>query len=998
MKANAGEPVDLATGQFVHSVVDFVVSGAGIDFAFLRTYRSGAFYEGPLGANWDHAHNLWLRTNTDQTVTVTSGMLREMRFFQHTTFLYYVATTEDSIVVATLDDAFEQRWPDGRRARFEQVGDTDATIYRVVSLTDRFGNALQFSYDDQNRLSIVTVNHPERLVTFSYDDQSRIENITLFPVTYTTETGPALIPRTWTYTFDDFSDLVAVSGPSTDEFPSGRTTQYGYSSPSTFAERQHDLLTITDPNGSTFLENEFGNAPGTVAYGKVVRQRVGSGVFIFEYSDVIQDPAWTFLEADRPASCVTVVQRDGHPVCYALNSLGNILASEETILAAGEQTIVWRYDYDADGRRTATLSPEGRVTQIYYGREDFYRRANSPGDPSLPMWQDPNLSADEHARFPNLIATVQRSVMQSLGGLLDDVSIYGDVFPDILSVVPDDIIVKRSYENRFQQLATTSDPRFTASPDPAAPESLDPNSPYSKHLTTTLFHGDPGATPASVTYPDTTYPEPLPNGLTGVQGARKTFVTYAANGALVQWIEPEGNVFSFSYFPPDPAQPTTEGFLASLTVGVGVLDLRTIFTVNEAGQVVAITDSLQNTTLFAIDACSLMRSVTPPIAGYDIRYSFDGNGQVISRTTALIDPDGSVEPGSPEVATFTYNEEKSVVLATMGSGGPTRQTQRVYDTSNRLICLVKPRGNSNCYEYNERSLLAQITDACCTAEAATTAYAYDLDGNGVVATDPRGYATSTKLDAFGRAIGITNALGNLRRMDYDKLNNPIVQRLFGSLASGNYPLLRRTENLYDARGQLIRVRKAFFQVSIPTADPLGAPDAEFELAVQAGDVQFYDTLTFRDGNLRVFGSVDANGNATTFEYDVANRQTAVTDPAGNILRVTYDAASNVTRQDRYMVHATGATQAVISAAYEFDPLNQLSATIDGAGNRATFALDSRGLLRTVTDPLGHLKKYGYNSFRDQITEDEVLLSEAAGGNVTELPPQARSTPTAMSSA
>jgi RHS repeat-associated protein len=982
----AGEPVDLATGQVVQHVTDFIVSGAGIDFDFVRTYRSGGFYQGPMGSNWDHAYNLWLRTNIDNSISVTSGQFREIRYLSHQFFPYYVAIGDDNIVAATLDGAFEQRSPDGRVVRFEQVGDADGTIYRAVHVADRFGNTLQFSYDAQNRLGTVTVNHPARLVAFSYDDLSRIQNITLFPVTYATETGPALIQRTWTYAYDDFSDLVAVSGPSTDEFPAGRTTQYGYSSPSSFAQRQHDLLTITDPNGNTFLENEFGNAPGTVAYGKVVRQRVGSGVFLFDYSDVIPDPAWTFNDADRPISCVTVVQRDGHPVRYILNGMGNILASQETVLAAGEQDIVWRYGYDADGRRTATLSPAGRVTQIYYGSDDFYRRQINPGDSSLPMWQDPNLSAAEHARFANVVSTVRRSEVLTLSGQLDDLSIYGAIFPDPLVVVAEDIIVKRSYETRFQQLATTSDPRHTASPDPAAPESLDPNSSYSKHLTVTSFNGDAGATTAAINYPNTTYPAPLANGSPGVVAAQQTFDAYDANGRLLQWTEPEGNVFAYTYFVPNAAQPTTEGFLSSSTAGVGVLDLRTTLAVNEAGQVVAVTDPLQSTTQYALDAFSLVRTVTPPIAGYAIEYTYDGNAQVNSRSTAIIDPDGSVAPGSPEVATFQYNEEMSVELAALGdsSATPPRRTQHVYDTSNRLIRLMKPRGNSACVEYDERSLLKRITCGCCAAEAATTAFGYDHDEIGVSVTDPCGHVASTKLDAFCRAIGTTDALGNLQRTDYDKLNNAVVQRTFGCLASGAYPLLRRVESSYDERGRLVRTRTAFFTLPIPTADPWAAPDAEFNAAVWNGAVQAHDTLIFRDGNLRIFRAVDANGNATTFEYDAANRQVATTDSAGNVVRLTYDAASNVTRQDRYLVDAGGVTRAVISTAYEFDALNRLKTTIDGAGNRIAYGLDSRGLLRTVTDALGHLTKYGHNGFGDQVTVTEVLLPPVVGGVTTDL--------------
>jgi RHS repeat-associated protein len=981
-KTVATEPVDLTTGQFVQTITDAVVPGAGMDFAFVRTYRSASMYPGPMGWNWDHSCNLWLRVNADNSVSVTTGQVREIRYLLHQDFPYYVAIADERIVTATTDNAFEQRSAQGVVARFEQVGDADGTIYRVVRISDRFNNALAFSYDDQIRLSEVTVNNLARVVTFGYDDNSRITTVTLFSATYSTGSVLAAIRRVWSYTYDDFSDLVAVTAPATDEFPAGRTTQYAYSSPLSFAQRQHDLLSITDGNGATYLENEYGDSPGTAAYGKVVRQRVGSGVFLLEYAQVLRDPAWTFSDSDRPTSCVTVVQRDGHPVRYVLNALGNILAFQETVLSAGEETVVWRYAYDADGRRIATMSPEGRVTQIYYGREDFYRRAISPGDASVPMWQDPNLSAAEHGRFGNLIATVQRSQILTLAGLLDEVAIYGNVFPDVLVVVPDDIILKRSYESTFQQLATISDPRYTASPDPAGPEPLA----YSHHLTVVTFNGDPGATPAAVTYPDTTYPLPLPNGATGVVRARKTFDRYDANGRLLQWTEPEGNIFAYGYFPADPVKPTAEGFLASSTAGVGVLNLQTSFAINEAGQVVAVTDPRGSATQYAIDAFSLLRAVTPPLPGYQTTYAYDGDAQIVSRATAIIDPDRSVAVGSPEVATFAYNEERSVVLATLGDSTAisSRRTKRVYDTSNRLITLVMPRGNSTCYEYDERSLLKAVTRGCCAPEAATNSYGYDLDGAAVSITDPLGHVTTTKLDAFARPIGVTDALGNLQRTDFDKLGNAIVHRMFGARVAGNYPLLRHSEYLYDERSQLIRERRAYFTTPISTSDPWGNPDAEFNTAARGGNVQFYDTLYYFDGNLRGFRIVDANGHASALAYDAANRLVKITDPVGNSTTLTYDAANNLMRRDRYLVDSTGVTRGVISTAYEFDSLNRLTATIDGAGNRFAQGFDSRNLLRTVTNPLGHVKKYGYNNFRDQVTAAEVLLPLATGGPSTDL--------------
>ena len=188
------------------------------------------------------------------------------------------------------------------------------------------------------------------------------------------------------------------------------------------------------------------------------------------------------------------------------------------------------------------------------------------------------------------------------------------------------------------------------------------------------------------------------------------------------WTEPAGNAFANDYFPASAAQPTIEGFLAASVTSAGVLNLRTTFAVNEAGQVIGVTDPLNHAAQFALDPCTLLRKVTLPIPGYTIEYHHDGNGQVTSRAIAIIEPDGSAAPGSPEIATFLYSEEMSVVLAAVGDSSPVppRRTQRVYDSSNRLVRIVNPRGNWTCFEYDERSLVRRITRGCCTAAAAAT--------------------------------------------------------------------------------------------------------------------------------------------------------------------------------------------------------------------------------------------------------------------------------------
>ncbi|MBK9033457.1 MAG: hypothetical protein IPL61_19695 [Myxococcales bacterium] len=65
-----GDPVEHHRGEFVHEESDLVVSGAGLDFAFHRTYRHQTIARGPLGFRWDHGYNM--RLDVHETVAVLS--------------------------------------------------------------------------------------------------------------------------------------------------------------------------------------------------------------------------------------------------------------------------------------------------------------------------------------------------------------------------------------------------------------------------------------------------------------------------------------------------------------------------------------------------------------------------------------------------------------------------------------------------------------------------------------------------------------------------------------------------------------------------------------------------------------------------------------------------------------------------------------------------------------------------------------------------------------
>ena len=111
------DPVMLFNGQFVHDATDLRIDGAGMDFEFIRTYRNQAGYEGPLGFNWDHNYNLWLRVSGENIFRSTGGLGTESfvrhRRFGEPGFTYWAPPDGTCAVLLEEGDSFVCRYPNG---------------------------------------------------------------------------------------------------------------------------------------------------------------------------------------------------------------------------------------------------------------------------------------------------------------------------------------------------------------------------------------------------------------------------------------------------------------------------------------------------------------------------------------------------------------------------------------------------------------------------------------------------------------------------------------------------------------------------------------------------------------------------------------------------------------------------------------------------------------------------------------------------------------------
>ncbi|MBK7236296.1 MAG: RHS repeat-associated core domain-containing protein [Sterolibacteriaceae bacterium] len=965
---HAAEPVMMFNGQFVHASEDIRISGAGIEFVFQRFYKNQVTYQGPLGHNWDHSYNLWLRVSRE-TVFRSSGAFREDVYVRHPLFgqagfSYWVPPDGQHGVIVEHGSSYVWRAPGGTRFIYEpEPARTDR--HRIARIEDRHGNNLAFAYTD-GRLQVVRVNHPERVVEFKYDTQDRITSIR-------DHTG-----RTWVYRYDDFGDLVAVTAPATPRHPDGLTASYEYSSSKFSGPLQHNLTRIADPLGQQYLENEYGSAPGLLAFNRVTRQRQGRGETSFEYEDVVQEFDVDYGVDERPAHQTNVFRRNGHAVHYVYNAGGNLLLKEESVVRDGRaQILQWRYRYNADGSPIGIMSPEGAVTQYYYGRDHYRRRYDLA---ATEVATHDRLTASERMAFGNLLAVARRGRRYELRAMNLARGTWGDFFPDVIAAVdPADVVTKFSYEATYQQMLTASDPRYTQSADPGHPET-----PRFQETVTRYEYAGPANDPnrylARVRYADVRLPDE-----TLLADIAHTYLDYDPRGRILRSADAAGVVTEQEYF--DAASGVREGFLKRRTIDPGRLGVTTMYEVNALGLAVAITRPRavgappgRFRTTYELDALNqVTRAVSSPPFSYETRWVHDRNGQVERVERTLVNEAGQPVRGGVEVKTFCYDDQKNLLHETIGGLDASTHlvTRYAYDESAMLVRITLPRGNVVTRTYEERLLQTSETRGARTPAVSTRHSHYGPDGRRAVSVDARGNATSYEYDALGRLVQTTDPLGNIARVAYDKADNVLVERFFERRRDGSYALLSRAEYQYDELGRRMVERRNLFQEPLPAADPatdfLAAPGPGVVLQHQ----HFYD----RKG--RLLRSVNRKGQATTFGYDALDRRILEEDALGNRTRFFYDAHDNLTRRDVHERVLDPLTNAwlhddVFSLLHEYDELDRMVSTTTGLGNTIRFLYDSRNNLVGKIDPLGNVTRFDYDIYGRKLGETAEMTRSGLG--------------------
>lgn len=961
------DPVEHFSGEFVHDATDLTIRGAGIDFAFHRTYRHQTIYDGPLGHRWDHGYNAFLTLN-DVNASLWTGTGRQEHYRRHATHDYYVPpdgvdATLEPLGVPNAPAGWIRRAPDGLRHVFEPASDWSGA-FRLARIEDRWGNYLRFEHVD-GRLDRCYVNHEARWVRFHYDEEGRIVRVADF-------TG-----RAWRYVYDGHGDLIYVISPATTTRARGCVTEYRYSSSEhSVGPLAHNLTDIFDPEGRHYLRTKYGTSVGMEDYNRVVFQRAAHGDFWFRYGAVDATDGVDRPVQDRPAFRCWVKERNGYQTLSVYNAAGNLIRKEETHKQPGIRSTraVWRYRYNRDGQLVASRSPEGVVTHLLTGRDHFYRRHRvDPNEPDAEesLWRLDALTAAERRGFARVLSTVQRA-RRHAATAFD----WSDRWGDVYAAAPDDIIVKRAYEPAYGQLVTVSDPRATTSPDPDASEPAD----YHRLLTRFEYAGpagDPTRDLVRTIAPTPTLPNGTPSGPVIAEILERD-----PRGRVVRARDAAGTEFRTDYYletDPDNVNGRRTGFVRRTVVdpgdlSAGHLNLTTEFGLDELGRVETTTRPrgmesadgrfVERARYDSLDRVIVATGPTPLAFETRTRYEPAGKPERIEVDWLTPDPDqpGVMQSRGVLVRRYKYNEEHQVVKETWGGEdiGRHHRIARKYDAAGTLRFTMAANDTTIHFRYDSRDQLVKTIRSYGVAGESTETLVRDRDGRIVAKRSGEGSAEVYEVNVFGQVVAVVDPLGHVTRTSFDKGGRPTVVRRFERRADGSYWLLSRSEVHYDELGRAIRAIANRFD------EPIQVFDVVRDHENGPGPGQRVETQTFLDAAGRVVAVVDPLGHTTTTAYDAAGRVVRVTDPLGNSVETTYDAHGNAIRRDRrdrvLNVDGNVIGEEVLSWTGSYDERDRLIAESDGLGNTTEYEYDSLDRRVRTRDALGNVTELDYDVY------------------------------------
>lgn len=348
-------------------------------------------------------------------------------------------------------------------------------------------------------------------------------------------------------------------------------------------------------------------------------------------------------------------------------------------------------------------------------------------------------------------------------------------------------------------------------------------------------------------------------------------------------------------------------------------------------------DGLRVDTTYTADAMVASQTLTD-LTTHTAPYSTNGQTRTTTYTwgpnARLLSANGPRPvdaQGKDDIVTFAYDTAGNVTSMTNGLGHIT--TFAAYDANGRPGSMTDPNGVVTEFTYDllGRTTSVRVKHPTSASEDAVTSFAYDIEGRVTSITAPASSPLTMVYDLAGQLKSVVAANGERIDYDHDAMGNVTAQAVKRADASTASSITRT----FDALGRML-------------TETLG-PGRTWTYA--------YDKV----GNIT--GIASPRNQSTAQSFDALDRLVASAMPDGGAPTLAYDKRDNVTLhgdaigvQTSLVRNAFGEAVREISpdrgtSIYYYNSAGDMSAAIDGRGQRIDYAYDILGRLTSAT-PLG----------------------------------------------
>jgi YD repeat-containing protein len=970
--------VCLSSGEVQARATDLVIPGVGLDFVWARTYRSRTAPQTALGHRWDFSYDISCQTNS-QGVAVFDGAGRQDVYQPQSDGTFACPGCFRQGVIN--NNAFQLTFADGGYWAFLPFGG-GVTAGKIARIVDRNGNALSFQYNTLGQLAAI-VDTLGRTNTLSYSTGGQLQALTDFAgrtVTYQYYAGGTGGP---------VGDLESVTSPAVtgtpngNDFPSGKTTAYTYSSGYANDAENHLLLTVTDPLGQTAHAFSYQHNSTDFNYLRCLQEQRGNPGQVLTY----------YCEQQTPQSGQYAVIK-----CIVNDAVGNVSEYYFDSLNRPLRQLDYTGRATPGVTTTDTINRPGsplRSTDPAYFETDWQWNNDSlctletePGGDSIQCVYQGDLNPNSQARFRANMIIRRRRVP------------HGDTAEAALW--PEGLETYCQYDPRFGTEPTMAvcldahTKRITpSSDDTAAAPSGHQGNMIGNHKDCMMAcsaplgdgtgrinrvrFGDSVCFPISVIDADRNQTalsydaggnlvHLQHNGSIPVAGknavAPEDF-TYNGAGQLTSHALPDNGsgyrrVDRAAYYTNGPQQ----GYLQSVTVDAGGANETTSFQYDPYGNVVQCLDPLGNTYIYTVNALNqVVQEQSPPVStavavSYINQYAYDADDNLVSATIPGINGDGVPDNTVTGLTTWTYDTLNFITGETSRiDGAHNAVTQYQYDANRNATNVILPEAsngddphNTVSCQYDERDLIYRIVRAPGSPQQSTDQFNVTPDGhiNQITSGLEAGPEVDTfYYDGFERLIAHQDAMGNVATNNLDANGDIVLHTFLGptnQAPGAANTLLAQTYFTYDNLNRVTQSSASFFDLT--TGSPIGSGQSITSIAYS--DLGGATSLT------------DARGNVTRFVYDTVGRPASVTDAGGNAVQYAYDNNDNLVLQTETDQSGSGGPPQVFVLTNQYDNLDRQTADIDNVGNKFSRAYNSRNDLTLCVDARGYDTFFQYD--------------------------------------